>query len=81
MALAALPFAANNYVIRLTTIAFMYVDAGVIVELVGGFTGYPSFATAAFFGLGAYSASVFAPALRCRCRRVAAGGERSCFSR
>ena len=58
MALAALPFAANNYVIRLATIAFMYVTLASSWNLIGGLTGYPSFATAAFFGLGAYGSGI-----------------------
>jgi len=33
-------------------------DPRVVVERVGGFAGYPSFATAAFFGFGAYATGV-----------------------
>lgn len=56
--LAVLPFTATNYVLRLTTIGFMYVALASSWNIVGGFTGYPSFATAAFFGLGAYASAV-----------------------
>jgi branched-chain amino acid transport system permease protein len=56
--LAALPFAASNYVLRLATIGFMYVTLASSWNLLGGFAGYPSFAIAAFFGLGAYGGAV-----------------------
>ena len=58
LAIAVLPFTATNYVLRLTTIAFMYVALASSWNIVGGFTGYPSFATAAFFGIGAYAAGI-----------------------
>lgn len=58
VAVAILPFTATNYVLRLTTIAFMYVALASSWNIVGGFTGYPSFATAAFFGIGAYTSGV-----------------------
>ena len=56
--LAVLPFAASNYTLRLVTIAFMYVTLASAWNVVGGFTGYPSFATAAFFGIGAYTSAI-----------------------
>lgn len=56
--LTVLPFTATNYVLRLTTIGFMYVALASSWNIVGGFTGYPSFATAAFFGIGAYASAV-----------------------
>ena len=56
--IAALPFVAGNYVLRLATIGFMYVTLASSWNLLGGFAGYPSFATAAFFGLGAYGCAV-----------------------
>src|SRR5690606_31084859 len=54
----ALPFGADNYVLRLTTTMLMYSALAVAWNVIGGFAGYPSFATAAFFGLGAYAAGV-----------------------
>lgn len=45
----------DNYVLRLATTVAMYVTLAVAWNIVGGFSGYPSFATAAFFGLGAYA--------------------------
>lgn len=53
-----LPFTATNYLLRLTTIAFMYIALASSWNIVGGFTGYPSFATAAFFGIGAYASGI-----------------------
>ena len=50
----ALPWLANNYIVRITTTMLMYSALALSWNFIGGFTGYPSFATAAFFGLGAY---------------------------
>jgi branched-chain amino acid transport system permease protein len=58
IALAALPFVTSNYLVRLATIAFMYVTLASSWNLIGGLTGYPSFATAAFFGIGAYGSGI-----------------------
>lgn len=57
-ALALLPIFAGNYALRLATIAAMYVVLGQSWNFIGGLAGYPSFATAAFFGLGAYTSAV-----------------------
>ncbi|MFZ0838897.1 MAG: branched-chain amino acid ABC transporter permease, partial [Xanthobacteraceae bacterium] len=51
LALAALPFLSGNYAVRLATIAFMYVVLASSWNILGGLAGYPSFASAAFFGL------------------------------
>ena len=56
--LAALPAAADNYVLRVTTTMLMYSALALGWNFIGGFAGYPSFATAAFFGLGAYASAV-----------------------
>lgn len=56
--IAALPFVGDNYVIRLATTMLMYVVLAVSWNFIGGFAGYPSFATAAFFGLGAYAGAI-----------------------
>lgn len=55
---AVLPFTATNYLLRLSTIAFMYIALASSWNIVGGFIGYPSFATAAFFGIGAYASGI-----------------------
>jgi branched-chain amino acid transport system permease protein len=56
--LLALPALADNYVLRVTTTMLMYSALALGWNFIGGFAGYPSFATAAFFGLGAYAGGV-----------------------
>ncbi len=55
---ATLPLFGGAYALRLGTIACMYSILALSWNVVGGFAGYPSFATAAFFGFGAYTAGV-----------------------
>jgi branched-chain amino acid transport system permease protein len=55
---AALPMFGGAYALRLGTIACMYAILALSWNVVGGFAGYPSFATAAFFGFGAYVTGV-----------------------
>lgn len=57
-ALAFLPWLDSAYALRLGTIACMYAVMAVSWTVIGGFAGYPSFATAAFFGLGAYAGGI-----------------------
>jgi branched-chain amino acid transport system permease protein len=45
---------ANNYLLQAGTTLAMSAALCLAWNVVGGFMGYPSFATAAFFGLGAY---------------------------
>src|SRR5216684_3030218 len=56
--LAALPLFGGAYSLRLGTVACMYAILALSWNVVGGFAGYPSFATAAFFGFGAYTVGV-----------------------
>lgn len=56
--LAALPAAGDNYALRLGTMFAMYAVMAYSWNVIGGFAGYPSFATAAFFGLGAYAGAL-----------------------
>jgi branched-chain amino acid transport system permease protein len=56
--LAALPLVANNYWLRIATTVCMYAAMAQSWNFIGGLAGYPSFATAAFFGLGAYSSAI-----------------------
>jgi branched-chain amino acid transport system permease protein len=58
LALAATPLWGSNYVIRLATTIAMYSALTLSWNFIGGFTGYPSFATAAFFGLGSYAGAL-----------------------
>ena len=54
LALACLMFVGGNYTLRLGTIFAMYAILALSWNFIGGMAGYPSFATAAFFGLGSY---------------------------
>lgn len=53
-----LPLFESSYALRIGTFACMYAIMSVSWTVIGGFTGYPSFATAAFFGFGAYCGGV-----------------------
>jgi branched-chain amino acid transport system permease protein len=56
--MAALPLTGDNYILRLATITCMYAVLAQSWNFIGGLAGYPSFATAAFFGLGAYVSAI-----------------------
>lgn len=56
--LAAMPFIADNYFVKLATFIAMYSALALSWNIIGGFTGYPSFATAAFIGLGSYAGAI-----------------------
>jgi branched-chain amino acid transport system permease protein len=56
--LAAVPFIASNYFVKIATFLAMYAALALSWNFIGGYTGYPSFATAAFFGLGAYTGAL-----------------------
>ena len=56
--LGMLPLVGESYTMRLGTFACMYAVMSVSWNVIGGLAGYPSFATAAFFGLGAYAGGV-----------------------
>lgn len=63
IALAALALLAaglwgDNHWLRLAGTAALYVTLASSWNLIGGCAGYPSFATAAFFGLGAYAGAI-----------------------
>jgi branched-chain amino acid transport system permease protein len=58
LALASTPLWAGNYVVRLAIIVAMYSALTMSWNFIGGFTGYPSFSTAAFFGLGCYAGAL-----------------------
>jgi branched-chain amino acid transport system permease protein len=58
LALAATPFWASNYIVRLAIMVAMYTSLTLSWNFIGGFTGYPSFSTAAFFGLGCYAGAI-----------------------
>src|SRR5436309_14471737 len=58
LALASTPLWVENYVVRLAIIIAMYSALTLSWNFIGGFTGYPSFSTAAFFGLGCYAGAL-----------------------
>ncbi|PLX71861.1 MAG: branched-chain amino acid ABC transporter permease [Azoarcus sp.] len=58
LVLASMPFLADNYFVRLATFVAMYSALALSWNFIGGFTGYPSFATAAFVGLGSYTGAI-----------------------
>ncbi len=58
LTVAGLLLAADNYLLRLATTVGMYAALALSWNLIGGYAGYPSFATAAFFGLGAYASGI-----------------------
>lgn len=56
--LAATPWIADNYTVRIAISIAMYSAMALSWNFIGGFTGYPSFSTAAFFGLGCYAGAI-----------------------
>ncbi|MPZ57754.1 MAG: branched-chain amino acid ABC transporter permease [Rhizobiales bacterium] len=52
--LASTPLWAGNYFVRMAITIAMFSALTLSWNLIGGFTGYPSLSTAAFFGLGCY---------------------------
>lgn len=75
-ACAGLPLllAGEPYLMRLVTMFSLLLVLSASWNIVGGFTGYPSFATGAFFGLGAYVAAILqAKGLDWRLALAAAG--------
>jgi branched-chain amino acid transport system permease protein len=58
LALATTPLWAGNYIVRLAIIVAMNTALTLSWNFIGGFAGYPSFATAAFFGLGCYAGAL-----------------------
>ncbi len=58
LVLAAMPWMASNYAVKIATFLAMYGTLALSWNFIGGYTGYPSFATAAFVGLGAYTGAI-----------------------
>ena len=58
IALASTPWIANNDIVKIATFLAMYAAIALSWNFIGGFAGYPSFATGAFIGLGAYSGAL-----------------------
>lgn len=57
-AVCAFGVMANNYLLQAGSTLAMYAALCLAWNVVGGFMGYPSFGTAAFFGLGAYVGAI-----------------------
>jgi branched-chain amino acid transport system permease protein len=49
---------ADNYAVRLCTMGCLMIALALSWNIIGGYAGYPSFATAAFFGFGAYAGAI-----------------------
>ncbi|WP_425405501.1 branched-chain amino acid ABC transporter permease [Hwanghaeella sp.] len=54
VALGLIPAIAGNYETRIAISVAMFAALALSWNFIGGFTGYPSFSTAAFFGIGCY---------------------------
>ncbi|MFQ5340228.1 MAG: branched-chain amino acid ABC transporter permease [Anaerolineae bacterium] len=52
------PFVAKSYYLQFATDALMFAILASSWNIVGGYTGYPSFGNVVFFGLGAYTTAV-----------------------
>jgi branched-chain amino acid transport system permease protein len=57
-AIVAFGVTANNYILQAGTTLAMSIALALAWNLVGGYMGYPSFGTAALFGLGAYAGGI-----------------------
>jgi branched-chain amino acid transport system permease protein len=58
ISIALVPLGGNNFFVQQATFVAMYCCLALSWNLIGGYAGYPSFATAAFVGLGAYAGAL-----------------------
>lgn len=56
--LALSPLYGDNYVVKIATFVALYGVLALSWNFIGGYAGYPSFATGAFVGLGAYAGAI-----------------------
>jgi branched-chain amino acid transport system permease protein len=56
--IALTPWIGDNYAVRVVTTICLFVTMALSWNFIGGYAGYPSFATAAFFGFGAYAGAI-----------------------
>ena len=56
-----LAFGSNAYILNIATMILIFAVTGYSWNLLGGYTGQPSFGHAAFFGVGAYTFAVLFP--------------------
>lgn len=57
-ALALMPSSGNNFLVQQATFVAMFCALALSWNIIGGYAGYPSFATAAFVGLGSYAGAI-----------------------
>lgn len=58
LVLALFPFVADNFLVQQATFVCMFCALALSWNIIGGYAGYPSFATAAFVGLGSYAGAL-----------------------
>ena len=58
LVLATTPLWASNYIVRVAIMIAMFTTLTLSWNFIGGFAGYPSFSTAAFFGIGCYAGAL-----------------------
>lgn len=58
LAFVCFPLFSNNFIIRFGTDVLMFAIMASAWNIIGGYTGYPSFGNVVFFGLGAYMTAV-----------------------
>lgn len=58
LVLALVPLGGNNYFVQQATFVAMFAALALSWNIIGGYAGYPSFATAAFVGLGSYAGAL-----------------------
>jgi branched-chain amino acid transport system permease protein len=58
IAFALAPWIGGNYLVRFATSTCLFITMALSWNFIGGYARYPSFATAAFFGLGAYAGAI-----------------------
>lgn len=56
--IAGVPLVGGNYDVQIATFVCMYAALALAWNIIGGYAGYPSFATSAFVGLGAYAGAL-----------------------
>ncbi len=56
--LATTPLWGSNYIVRVAIMIAMFTGLTLSWNFIGGFAGYPSFSTAAFFGIGCYAGAL-----------------------
>ena len=58
IAFALAPWIGGNYLVRFATSTCLFITMALSWNFIGGYARYPSFATAAFFGFGAYAGAI-----------------------